>query len=609
MIENKDKKLRHKKLNKSNKTAEKNSKVDDDKQIKSISNSVKPKKTSEKFLNENEIELPEHLSKASVPNSKLRNKLINQYKNKHQSIIEKEDYENYLLPDNEGLIEVESELERTYKVKQSDIKNEVGVSTVKKSFDLKLDDGCNALAYTRDGRNMAVSSRDGRLATFDPTLGRLHNEIFVNEYVSDITFLHNSSMYAVAQKNTVFVYDNQGIELHKLSDHIEARQLEFLPHHYLLASTGNTGWLKYQDVSTGQLISQLRTKLGPTKALAQNKQNANLGLGHHNGIITFWTPSTPYAHVKLQAHLGSLKALSFDKTGTYLASGGMDGHVKIWDIRMWKELKSWRARNEIKDVEFSDKNLLSVGWGNHVYVYNNLINNSENDNKIPSPYLTQHYPGQSVNKLRFCPFEDILGVAHQGGLSTMIVPGAGEPNYDSLEVDPYEGKGSRREREVRSLLDKIQPDLITFNNDILGSINLDKPNYNPNNKNYMNINKPFNKLSRAERLKLNSKIDDEEKAQSDDDDDEPEGMLDEIDDDNDDQDTSKVKEKKKMRGRNKSVARHLRKKRKNVIEPTQLAMKAKMAKLKDERESQIAMKKGTFKQSEPSALDRFTRSK
>lgn len=60
-----------------------------------------------------------------------------------------------------------------------------------------------------------------------------------------------------------------------------------------------------------------------------------------------------------------------------------------------------------------------------------------------------------MTSLRFCPFTDVLTIGHSKGLSSILVPGAGEPNFDSAEADPFENRKARREREVRALLDKV----------------------------------------------------------------------------------------------------------------------------------------------------------
>ena len=64
--------------------------------------------------------------------------------------------------------------------------------------------------------------------------------------------------------------------------------------------------------------------------------------------------------------------------------------------------------------------------------------------------------------MKFVPYEDFLISGAATGIQSAVVPGAGEPNYDANEADPFESRTQRREREVHSLLEKIQPDAITL---------------------------------------------------------------------------------------------------------------------------------------------------
>ncbi len=63
----------------------------------------------------------------------------------------------------------------------------------------------------------------------------------VRETTRDVTFLHNELFYAAAQKKYAYIYDKRGMEVHCLRDHTAPSRLEFLPHHFLLASIGEPG--------------------------------------------------------------------------------------------------------------------------------------------------------------------------------------------------------------------------------------------------------------------------------------------------------------------------------------------------------------------------------
>ncbi len=49
-------------------------------------------------------------------------------------------------------------------------------------------------------------------------------------------FLHDDSMFAVAQKKYVYVYDRTGTELHCMRKHVDVARLDFLPYHFMLVS-------------------------------------------------------------------------------------------------------------------------------------------------------------------------------------------------------------------------------------------------------------------------------------------------------------------------------------------------------------------------------------
>ncbi|KAI6038519.1 BING4CT-domain-containing protein [Pisolithus marmoratus] len=444
-----------------------------------------------------------------IKDLKLRTRLNRQASNAAQAKALLRDAE-LLLTNDAGTIQVENEMERTWRVGQKEIAEDVGQEAAKGRQEWKLDGGPYRSRYTRNGRHLAIVGKTGHVATFNWQTGTIHAELQLQETCRDITwvyqaihidiikpfirFLQDESFFAVAQKKYAFIYDRDGVEIHRLKAHIEPTRLEFMPYHWLLVSVGNTGYLKYQDTSTGTLVAEHRTKLGACHTMTQNRHNAVIHLGHQNGVVTLWTPNLPHPAVQLLAHLGPVVGLSVDPStgGRYMASSGLDGTVKVWDCRNWKGVvREWTTRGGGAELEWSAKGALAVATGGSVNVYTKPSIQTFFAPKVPPPlYLTHPIPHRPLTSVRFCPFQDIL-----------------TPNFDSAEADPFENKKARREREVKGLLDKIQPDMIALDPDFVGSLAPPpKVTAAVNDKHSI----PFARLPRLERLRIEGKAEDAE---------------------------------------------------------------------------------------------------
>lgn len=172
----------------------------------------------------------------SIKDKKLRRNL-KALEAKYQNAATSAKDAEILLENTGGFLEPEGELERTLKVKQKDIVENVAVETAQKRFDLKLDVlGPYQFDYTRNGRQLLLGGRKGHVATMDWREGKLGCELQLGETVRDVKWLQNNQYFAVAQKKYVYIYDHNGVELHCLRKHLEVSHMEFLPYHYLLAT-------------------------------------------------------------------------------------------------------------------------------------------------------------------------------------------------------------------------------------------------------------------------------------------------------------------------------------------------------------------------------------
>lgn len=127
-------------------------------------------------------------------------------------------------------------------------------------------------------------------------------------------------------------------------------------------------------------------------------------------------------------------------------------------------------------LDVSDRDLLAIGMGRSVQILRHAFTQPmdvtylKHTLRTPDRALcagagvvasTRALPSSvAVHNVRFRPYEDVLAIGHTHGITSIVVPGSGEPNFDSFESNPFVNKKQRNEQEVQTLLNKLSSETI-----------------------------------------------------------------------------------------------------------------------------------------------------
>ncbi|GIQ86001.1 hypothetical protein KIPB_007769, partial [Kipferlia bialata] len=318
--------------------------------------------------------------------------------------------------------------ERTYHIHQKDVLKQADAQTRRNAYQLNLGLGPYTVRYDRSGRLMMLAGKKGHVSVVDRMSGnKLVTELQLGETIRDACFI-GAGMTAVAQKKNIYIYDVDGTELHMLGKANDARFLQYLPYHWMLCYAGHTGTITWQDTSMGTITAQTPTKQGSVSALRQNPWNAVLCAGHaEGGRVTMWSPATPKPLVSMVVGRGSVQALAVNRggdrmvTATGLTSVVYANQTHIWPAELFTKGFTNRDSGEMVHGKKATK----------IHTYRPYMREFAGSSGSRGPTL-------SMVSARFCPAEDILGIGLDGGMRSILVPGACNPELDTLEgVDPF----------------------------------------------------------------------------------------------------------------------------------------------------------------------------
>ncbi|KAK6137977.1 hypothetical protein DH2020_028281 [Rehmannia glutinosa] len=382
--------------------------------------------------------------------------------------------EKWLMPSEGGYLEAEG-IEKTWRIKQEAIAGEVDILSTRKQFDIVLP-GSDLISYV-DMSQMCMCIGSASLISLSGarsihsgfyfewsiygsswekrsfgTCGHenmdLVKEFQVRETVRDVVFLHDQKLLAAAQKKYVYMYNENGTEMHCLKEHGAATKLQFLHKHFLLTSINKLGQLHFQDITTGQMIGNFE-RFRRSDVMQVNPFNNVVTVGHSGGTVSMWKPTSAAPLVKMLCHKGPVIALAFHSNGHLMATAGMERKIKLWDLRKFEVLQT--LPGHATTMDFSQKGLLATATGSFVQILGDLSGSHEY-----SRYMGHSMAkGYQIRNMSFRPYEDVLAIGHSMGWSSILIPGSGEPNFDTWVANPFETRKQRNEKEPTRRKEKL----------------------------------------------------------------------------------------------------------------------------------------------------------
>ncbi len=215
-----------------------------------------------------------------------------------------------------------------------------------------------SVAYHPDGKHLASAGADRTVRVWDLTTCR---EVFSRgghaetAAADDVAFSPDGRLLAAgAEGGIMTLWDAaDGRKLHDLPGHKQpASSVAFSPNSRVLASASLGGDLLIWDTATGRLLKSLQGP--PIVGVAFHPDGRSVATASYGRVVQVWDVSTGERRT-IGGHTGIVNGVAFSPDGRRLASiGGEDKIVKLWDVDTGREVLNLRGHDYLcRCVAFS----------------------------------------------------------------------------------------------------------------------------------------------------------------------------------------------------------------------------------------------------------------
>jgi WD40 repeat protein len=199
-----------------------------------------------------------------------------------------------------------------------------------------------ALAFTRDGKLLAVEDAGDTITLIDTSTGQPIRELPTDKAVPSVGI---SWVYSIA----------------------------FSPDGRWLASAVDDKTVRVWDVTTGTKIRDLTGPRRPVVYAAFSPNGELVATGNDDKSIQIWNVASGAPTITLSGHKKVINAVAFSPDGKVLASASADKTIRVWDILGGKHIRTLSGHQAaVSSISFSPDGrwLASGSWDKTVRIWN-----------------------------------------------------------------------------------------------------------------------------------------------------------------------------------------------------------------------------------------------
>ncbi len=206
------------------------------------------------------------------------------------------------------------------------------------------------LAFTPDGTMLAAAGFDHGLVVWETATWAIRYRIAEDNHLGAqaLSFTRDGRQLAVSLGFASRIVDvATGNELRRFPQQpVGINAVAMSPDGNTLATTGLM--IKLWDVSTGQEKTPIVAGHGGSvESVAFGPDGDVLATGGADHAVKLWDLATRRERMTLEGHASSIQSLAFSPDGKSLASIGFTPELILWDAASGKRLRNWKAEGDL----------------------------------------------------------------------------------------------------------------------------------------------------------------------------------------------------------------------------------------------------------------------